>query len=268
MKRLHAGHNPVDSDCLLARLLEESELDTADGRDLASALGRLPVDRDLLRRRLDQIRPGSRGRLDRPRKTGRLSLTEGRARDEALRLAGAEPRNEPVQVEAIHLFFAVLSEDFGPAADALRSAGLPPERARRLLDLPNPRAVHVHPGLWPPPHYLREFATPMEIDRALRRGDPLPAIPHTSPPKPSTDVGANSFVWTAEGSELELWADPNGPIHLLVRSFHTEASVEISAETAEILAGYLMQFYRQVQAERWEPILDAEVRAERKPRPS
>ena len=104
-------------------------------------------------------------------------------------------------------------------------------------------------------------------EAGLVEGDPgygsLPALVQANSPDLSADAPATGFVWTSDGQQLELWADPAGPIHIRVRA-DSETSIVLSAEAAELVGRMLEATWRQVSAERWEPVYEAERR--RRPR--
>jgi hypothetical protein len=263
---LHDGHRTVDSDCLLAKLISEATTGSEVGQPVAEALSRLAVDPVALGQQLDVSRPAG-GFGGGAHVTARIELVMQRSRDEAARPAGNEDLASAVAIEPIHLRHAVLFENDGPAAQAFRAVGVEPTEARRTLGIPEPGAAHILPALWPPPRYPREFAYPDEIQKARRGGTRTPMPPRVDPPEPTEDAEPGGFVWTGVGStQLEMWAEAGGPIHLRLRNGQA-VEIEISAESAELIGRMLDGYYHQLQAERWEPIHDAERRRLPKPRP-
>lgn len=256
-------HGTVDTDCLLRVLVEESLGGSTWSGRLGQVFETLSVDRDRLLAELARIRPsgGSRhfpitvasgdgGWVGQRTPTGRFVLVVYRV------LRSKEPAavDAGTPVEVLH---SLLMEDQGPAAEALEQLGMSPGAARELLGLPEARPVEGG-TMWPPAPNPREFSWPND------RHGPLPYL---EPPPPSAGTTPSSFVWTSSGGqELELSAVRNGPIRIRARSA-SEASVDLDAHTAEILARHLMDFHAQLEAERWEPIFDAEAHGRPKPPP-
>lgn len=182
--------------------------------------------------------------------TGRFVLVVYRI----LRSKESGSADEATPVEVLH---SLLMEDQGPAAEALEASGTSPRAARELLGIPDARPVEGG-AMWPPTPNPREFSWPDD-----RRGP----LPYVQAPPPSTATTPSSFVWTSPaGQELQLSAVRNGPIRIRARSA-SEATVDLDAHTAEILARHLMDFHAQLEIERWEPIFDAEAQGRRKPPP-
>jgi hypothetical protein len=167
---------------------------------------------------------------------------------------------EPAAIDAgtpVEVLHSLLMEDQGPAAEALEELGVSPRAARDLLGLPEARPVEGG-TMWPPTPNPREFSWPDD------RPGPLPYVERRPP---SAGTTPSSFVWTGSGGqELELSAVRNGPIRVRARSA-CEASVDLDAHTAEILARHLMDFHAQLEAERWEPSFDAGAHSRPKPPP-
>jgi len=256
-------HGTVDTDCLLKVLIEESLGESTWSGRLGQVLETLAVDREGLLAELTRIRPprGSRtfpitvatgdgGWVGQRTPTGRFVLVIYRV------LRSKEPGavDAGTPVEVLH---SLLMEDQGPAAEALEALGMSPRAARDLLGLPEGRPVEGG-TMWPPTPNPREFSWPDD------RPGPLPYV---EPTPPSAGATPSSFVWTSPGGqELDLSAVRNGPIKIRARSA-SEASVDLDAHTAEILARHLMDFHAQLEIERWEPIYDAETHGRPKPPP-
>ncbi len=252
-------HGIADTDCLLSVLIEASFRPGAHSPTLEEAFEALSLDREQLRAELTKVRPpevfrhpfpvqvpSATGRSVGQRvPTARLVLAGYRVREAT---AGASPT--PVDV-----FHGLLGDDEGPAAEALAAVRMPPARARRLLGLADPRPAHIRPSLWPPTRQPRELAA----------GTATPGDPPATPP-PSAKAQPVSFVFTSAGQELELSAHRHGPLVLTSRT-NNEASIEICAEAAELIARFLQNYKLQLDAERWEPVYQAEQRR-KPPRPT
>lgn len=248
-------HGIVDTDCLLSVLIEAGLRPGAASPTLEEAFDALSIDREQLRAELATARPSEVFRNHFPVQvcsetggwvgqrvpTARLVLVGYRIREAT---AGAPPT--PVDV-----FHGLLGDDEGPAAEALAAVGMPPAQARQLLGLADPRPAHIRPSLWPPTRQPRELAA----------GTTAPANPPATPP-PSAKAQPVSFVFTSEGQELELSAHRHGPLVLTSRT-DTETSIEICAEAAELIARFLENYKLQLDAERWEPVYQAEQRHKR-----
>jgi hypothetical protein len=243
----HRRHAVVDTDCVLAALVEESWQPGREGLAIADALGLIGLDAEALMTSLNEARPEGRPILDGPRGSIRLTLSGRvervlqRAVAEAYRLTG--PGSECVT--ARHFLHGVRSEDRGPAAEALRQCGSSPEAARDSLGIPNPSAVHIRPPLWPPPPRNSRGSEPASLLSGGPTDDRVFDLAVDSP-EPSLDTVPASFVWTSEGQQFEIWNQLDGSIHLRVRA-GTQASIVVSPEAAELIVRVLEAVRAEVE---------------------
>jgi hypothetical protein len=255
-------HGTVDTDCLLQVLAEDSLAGATWSGPLGEVFESLSVDPQRLLAELARARPEGRsgfpvsvpnghgGWVGQHQPTGRFVLALHRVLHS--KRPGSDESATPVET-----LQSLLMEDQGPAAEALEALGVSPRAAREILGLAEGRPVQGG-TMWPPAPHPREFSRPDG-----RRG---PLAQPESPP-PSRGTTPSSFVWTSpSGQELEMSAVRNGPIRLRARA-DAEVTVDFDAHTAEILARHLMDFYHQLEIERWDPIYDAEAQGRPKPPP-